>query len=95
MKLTASGLMIPGRMNEEPKHKCNFPGCDWLGYTQQEQVAHVKEHVREDEAEIVEFVKAPSEDIFGEGDPEYRKYLSDRRRSLLGQVPDPDDPRHY
>jgi hypothetical protein len=38
LRKTATGLLIPTRMNEEPRFRCNIPGCDWRGYTHTEQV---------------------------------------------------------
>ena len=87
MRPTASGLLIPVRMNERPTHRCNYPGCDWVGYSSTEQVLHVKEHVREDEAEIVDATTPFTEKVMGEGyDPEHQAYLERRFRQLLPQI---------
>jgi hypothetical protein len=98
MRRTASGLLIPVRMNEEARFTCNIPGCDWRGYTHTEQVIHVKEHIREDEADIMEMTTPFAEKVMGEGaDPEYQRYLEDRYQKLLPDVGPKEalDPKRY
>jgi hypothetical protein len=97
LKLTASGLIIPTRMNEEPKYVCNIPGCGQRFYDGEEQarVSHALFHATQDEDYIQDAIRSPSEEILGEGDPEYRKYLRDRYEQLKGQVPDPLNPERY
>lgn len=86
LRKTASGLLIPVRMNEQPTHRCNFPGCDWVGYNDREQVAHVKEHVRESEDEIVEMTTPTLDKILGPGDVERQEWLERRYRQLVKEV---------
>lgn len=82
---TASGLLIPTRMNEEARYVCNIPGCDWRGYNQREQVAHALTHAS-DEDLMHELSRSPTEEILGEGDPEYRGYMKRRHAQLLKEV---------
>lgn len=97
LKVTASGLLIPGHMNDEPRYHCNIPGCDWVGYNAREQVAHAQGHAN-DEDLMHELSRSPVAEIMGEGtDPERQKYLEDRYRKLLPQVGPKEalDPRRY
>lgn len=96
MKLTASGLLIPTRLNDEPKYRCNIPGCDWLGYTQQEQVRHALGHAN-DEDLMHDLSKSVTEEVLGEGDPEWREYLDRKHRQLVKDVgpKEANDPRRY
>lgn len=98
LRKTASGLLIPIRMNEEPRYTCNLPNCEWRGYNPREQVQHMKEHLREDEADIMEMTTPVTEKLMGEGgDPERQRYLEDRYRRLLPQVGPKEalDPKRY
>lgn len=98
LRRRASGLLIPTHMNEEPRFKCNLPNCDWVGWNPREQVNHVKQHLREDEADIMEMTTPVSEKIMGEGgDPERQAYLEDRYRKLLPEVGQKEalDPKRY
>lgn len=95
---THTGLLIPSHMNEAPTHRCNFPGCDWVGWSDREQVSHVKAHVNENQAEIVEATTPFSEKLMGEGgDPERQAFLERRFRQLLPEVglKEALDPRRY
>lgn len=95
---TSSGLLIPVHMNEAPRYRCNYPDCDWVGWNPREQVIHVKEHVREDEAEIVESTTPFSERVIGEGyDPEHQEWLERRYEQLLPVVGPKGalDPKRY
>lgn len=84
---TPTGLLIPSHMNDAPTHRCNYPGCDWVGYSGREQVSHVKEHVNADQAEIVEATTPFAEKLMGEGgDPERQEYLEKKFRRLLPEV---------
>lgn len=96
VRLTKSGLVIPQRMNDEPTHRCNVPGCDQLFYAGEERarVTHALTHAG-DEDEIHELTRSRNDEILGEGDPEYQSYLENRYRNLKGQVPDPLDPKRY
>lgn len=87
MRPTGSGLLIPVRMNESPTHRCNYPGCDWVGYNDREQVQHVKRHVDADQAEIVEMTTPVIEKIMGEGaDPERQRYLEEKYARLKKDI---------
>lgn len=79
---TASGLVIPTRMNEEPRYRCNFPGCDWKGYDPLEQVRHVMRHASEEEEVIHEICKNPTDEILGPGDVEKQKWQRERYEDL-------------
>lgn len=97
LRKTASGLLIPVRMNDQPTHRCNFPDCDWVGYSDREQVDHVKEHVRENEAEIVEMTTPVLDRVLGEGDIERQRWLERRHRQLVREVGPKEalDPERY
>lgn len=94
MRRTATGLLIPIRMNEEARFDCSF--CDWRGYSEREQVLHIKEHIREDEAEIMEMTKPRLEGVLAE-DPERQEHLRRRHRQLVKEVGPKEalDPKRY
>ena len=81
----ASGLLIPSRLNEEPRFVCNIPGCDWKGYSERERVSHAVAHAR-DEDLMHELTRSVTEEILGEGDPEYREYLDRKHAQLVKDV---------
>ena len=97
MKLTASGLLIPTRMNEAPKYQCNVPGCDAVFYEGEERarVRHSLEHAYNDHEQIEEAIRDPHDEILGEGDPERQNWLKRRFEQLKGEVPDPLNPKRY
>lgn len=98
MRQTSSGLLIPVRMNEAPRYKCNFPGCDWVGWNPREQVDHIKAHVTANEAEIAEATTPYADKVIGDGyDPEHQQYLERRYKRLLPVVGPKEalDPRRY
>lgn len=97
MRRTASGLIIPGRMTEQPTSKCNVPGCGHLSYNDREQVDHAKYHASQDEDLIQEAVRSINDEIMGEGDPEWSAYLKDRHKKLVKEVgpKEANQPRRY
>jgi hypothetical protein len=95
---TSSGLLVPIRPNERPRYRCNFPGCDWHGFNQPEQVAHARFHLREHEAELHDLTTPVIDRIMGEGgDPERQRYLERRFARLRKDVglKRALDPRRY
>lgn len=99
MRLTKGrfGLVIPHRMNESPKHVCNVPGCDAVFYDGEERarINHSLEHANVDEEYIHEATRDTNEDILGPGDDEKQQWQRRRLDQLVGQVPDPLNPKHY
>jgi hypothetical protein len=87
VRLTRTGLLIPHRMNDEPRYRCNVPGCDAVFYDGEERarVNHALLHAG-DEDRIAELTYSPMDDLLGEGDPEYREYLRRRFEQLKGEV---------
>ena len=98
-RTTPTGLLIPSRMNEEPTHRCNYPDCGWVGYSDREQVTHVMQHVNADQAEIVEATTPYLDKAIGDGhDPEHQEYLERRFRQLRAAgmpLKEALDPKRY
>lgn len=88
MRLTRSGLMIPTRMNEQPKYRCNIPDCDAVFYDGEERarVAHMLEHANSDDEVIAQQTRDTNLEILGPGDVEKQEWQAQRLRQLVKDV---------